>query len=199
MYAEYHESFITKEAAEEMRLHLRNSKKTDNDEEDYDEMLQELLQKSKGKDHKKPIYEKKYFDYLPSEEAEKHKYPKDESTSVSLENSKSEEDSKSSEGRRINSRRFRRNVPNNMGREKRHFYQLASQQPYEAIFREPYHFYVPADNHFRTQYVAAPAFHSISYVWQPEFSPPSFRPHEGYQPAQAYIPANGVQQNRFAL
>ena len=197
MYAEYHESFITKEAAEEMRLRLRDSKKSDADEEDYDEVLQELLQKSRGKDHKKAIYDKKYFDYLPSEEAEKYKYPKEES--ASLENSKSDEDSKSSEGRRINSRRFRRDVPNNQGREKRHFYQLASQQPYEAIFREPYHFYVPA-NPYRTQYVAAPAYQTISYIWQPEFSHPNnFRPQENYQPGQTYLPANGMPQNRFVF
>lgn len=72
LFAAYHESYITKEAAKKLRHRLRTQYKNnhrhsfDNDAatKDYDDLLQDILEKPKN-----DIYDKKYFDYLPAEEA----------------------------------------------------------------------------------------------------------------------------------
>lgn len=67
LFAKYHESYITKEAAHKLKHKLRSSKKRPITDEDYDDMVQGIIFKSKQKSM--PHYqEKKYFDDLPSGE-----------------------------------------------------------------------------------------------------------------------------------
>lgn len=89
----------------------------DQDEEEYDDLLQKLVSKSKPKD-KKPVYfEKKYFDYLPSEDSmseqsqEKHKYPKKAISVAQKPEAILEDELIVRPSKRMNSRRFKRDAP----------------------------------------------------------------------------------------
>lgn len=65
MFAGYHESYITKDAAEMLRLRMRQNKanhRTDQSS-DYDDLLQEITVQKPKQD----IYDKRYYDYLPAD------------------------------------------------------------------------------------------------------------------------------------
>lgn len=66
LFAAYHESYITKDAARKLRIRmLMNPHKSDDaTSKDYDDLLQEITVPKPKAD----IYDKKYFDYMPADE-----------------------------------------------------------------------------------------------------------------------------------
>lgn len=68
LYAAYHETYITEDAAKKFR-HKMNSHKIPYTRKDYDDLLDDIILKPIHKPNTVvDIYDKKYFDYLPAEE-----------------------------------------------------------------------------------------------------------------------------------
>lgn len=68
VFAGYTESYITKEAAEQLQAKLKRMNRPVTEEE-YNEMLQKVVMRSDS-DPKLAIYNKKYYDYLPAESSD---------------------------------------------------------------------------------------------------------------------------------
>ncbi|CRK87014.1 CLUMA_CG000833, isoform A [Clunio marinus] len=105
------ESYITKEAAKELRSKLRA--RDDQREKDYDDILTRIImsvQQSHEDNYNQALFEKKYFDYLPNELDSEDISDDDSPYELvkSVDTVMSEESDKNA--RRVNSRKFKRDV-----------------------------------------------------------------------------------------
>lgn len=167
------ESYITKEAAKELRSKLSNTKDAIEQQDDYDEILKDIIKnmrsREKPKQQKQIFYEKKYFDYLPNDifsdsddvtsEDLSHELVKSLSEYISSEEHKPSDQQKqmnnNDETRRENSRKMKRDVSmqqddktnnNNNDRSKRQsiiYVPLVHYNPHPNT-----HFYYPPNDPF---------------------------------------------------
>lgn len=98
----YRESHITKDAAKRLRKRLKAHKISNTD--DYEEILDDILAKQKHIKPKHNFYEKKYYDYLPTEDHEL------DSDTIKEFNPIDDTFIPPRQKKRINSRRMRRSV-----------------------------------------------------------------------------------------
>jgi hypothetical protein len=111
-FAESAESYITKEAARELRSKL--SVREELRDQDYDDILRRIIMsvhQPSDDNAERNVYEKKYFDYLPND-LDSEDVTAEE---TNVEQSKPRDDISSvkhdaASGRRVNSRKFKRDV-----------------------------------------------------------------------------------------
>lgn len=126
---ENEELFITKEAAQELQNKLKNFGDI-NDE--YDELLQELTRTNAPRQKNQIIYDKKYFDYLPYEEGQEDS------------DSKSTDDVKNIPFKRINSRKFKRDLTSQRDKRQSNYQLQYSPVPLQYFYQQPIvTYYVP--------------------------------------------------------
>lgn len=189
------ESYITKEAAKELRNKL--SARGEQQDHDYDEILKRIIvsvqhpSDDDSDNAEEVVYEKKYFDYLPNDldsedvtdEDATHELVKSVGDVMS-----SEHERPADNGRRVNSRKFKRDL----SRPKR---QSIFYVPVPLVRYSPYpnaDFYYPQDFHRFQPYPAASSVQNrFSDVrpnhpnpWSPQYNPGKF-----HAPNNFYLPA----------
>lgn len=187
-FADDTESFITKEAAKELRHKLSSSIEQ---QDDYDEILKDIIRglRVKPKTDQQIIYEKKYFDYLPNDIVDSEDVTSEDLTQESINLNSSNDDNVSS---------VKRNKRDTSVREKRHFFppgvevyhqplQLISSSPFATIYI-PDELFSDYSNHIstysrpRTFYPSLP----IPNYPQPSFSSQFNLDSRFYNPGNPY-------------
>lgn len=186
------ESYITKEAAKELRNKL--SAHGTQQDYDYDEILKRIIMSVQPPSDDSPeqiVFEKKYFDYLPNDLDSEDET--DEDSTQELVKSYGdlisvEHENEGDNVRRVNSRKFKRDLTGNSRQKRQSIYYY----PLPLVHYSPYpnvNFYVPNDF---PEYPAASSLQkrisSESYnnpnPWTPQNNPGNFHaPHNFYLPA----------------
>lgn len=200
VFSDNAESYITKEAARELRNKL--GVRGEQQESDYDELLKRIImsvQQPNDDNAKQNVYEKKYFDYLPNDldsedvtdEDSAHELVKSSGDVMSTEKmyGKSEDN-----GRRVNSRKFKRDLKaqnHETHRAKRQNFYYAPVPLYQL---SPYinaDFFFPQESQNRRVFAAPPIdsrFGSQSNnpnPWNPQYNPNA----RFHTPNNRYLPA----------
>lgn len=171
----------------------RQEQQQDHDHQDSGEVLRsEIISNDRefiGGDGDRVIFEKKYFDILPNDLDSEDVDDEDvfETAPISLSASSLEEaEDLVDNRRRVNSRRFRRDLTS-LSRQKRNFY-----HPYQPIsYHQPISRHYVSDFYFPEElpYDNIP-FHNILNRRSPPYRPP--------QPLYYYPPRNDVNDHQFA-
>jgi hypothetical protein len=208
------ESYITKEAAKELRnklSHIKSDGNVEEQQDDYDEILKEIIHtiQSQGSKEKKQqqqkqptvFYEKKYFDYLPNEisdsddvtsEDSSHELVKKHSDYNSLEDEQ-QHDENVKYGRRMKRDVMQQDV-DNKGRTKRQNFVYVPLTHYTPSPRV--HIYYPTFDPFLSDIfnplaVESRQFQSFGSVPQPQQYDRGINPYSPQaNPNQRFHPAN---------
>ncbi|XP_070498212.1 uncharacterized protein hdly isoform X2 [Chironomus tepperi] len=203
------ESYITKEAAKELRnklSHIKNDGNAEEQQDDYDEILKEIIhsiqiQGSKEQPQKHPqiFYEKKYFDYLPNDISDSDDASEDLSHELGKKNNEyssfedeqhmainvdDDEKEKHKNGKRIVKRDVTQQNDDNKARVKRQNFYYVPLNHYNPYPR--FHFYYPSQDPFFTDIFNHLASESRQQSF-PVAPPPSPQFQQGNNP---WIPQN---------
>lgn len=192
MFSENTESFITKEAARQLRKKL-NAQEVQQDG-DYDEILKEIIMslQQPAKHPKQVVYEKKYFDYLPNDlDSESEDSTRELFKPLS---GATDYEYYGDEKPRANSRRLKRDLSYAQRRNQR---QSIIVVPVPLVHRSPYpnvDFYFPHDL-LSAQSNAYPYQRGYNYIPpNPNLSPNPWTPQSNpqqqfHKPYNFYLPA----------
>ena len=169
------ESYITKEAAKELNKLSARGKQQDLA---YDEILEQFLsvQQSGDDGDEEKTFEKKYFDYLPND-LDSEDVADEDATRELLKPANARLD------RRVNSRRFKRDLSAQNHRQKRQSIYLV---PYPLNHYTPYpnvDFYYPQDYRHLSPATSFQSRFDSPNPWLPENNPGKLHP-----PGNFYLP-----------
>lgn len=179
------ESYITKEAAKELRNKLNAHEKQQ--DYDYDEILKRIImsvQQPSDDNAEQIVYEKKYFDYLPND-LDSEDVTDEDSTQELVKSfgdvMSPEHEIVGDNARRVNSRKFKRDLTSQSRARRQSIYYV----PIPLVHYSPYpnvNFYYP--HHFQ-EYPAASSIQSSysSHPWLPQNNPGRF-----HAPNNFYLP-----------
>lgn len=182
------ESYITKEAAKELRNKL-SARGGEQQDHDYDEILKKIIMSVQLDDNSEQIvYEKKYFDYLPND-LDSEDVTDEDSTHELVALLDKDVYSKTHEavrdnGRRVNSRKFKRDLASQERAKRQSIYFV----PVPLVHYNPYpnvNFYAPPNfPELPSTNIQSNFDRNQANPWQPQNNPAKLHaPYNFYLPA----------------